>query len=320
LDTQSNPERRGISEHLVVIKTVADFELSKRIGRANNLSTKHSKINRQMLLYKYMPTPRFFSNFKFRFTPAEDLNDPQELVPDIRLRDPLAYARDITARNLERIYFDLLFRNPDLSPEEAWARCAGAAQKFVQQFDESAKTQEICKMFMRTTNNNVGVLSLTEDPCSLPMWAHYAANYKGLVIGLDSDGQFFQPRADEPKVCGQLMNVVYTNTAPVVFVEPGKLDIPKEVFFTKARSWEYEKEWRMIKYLPQASEVVDGPEGKKICLFDVPPEDVKEVIFGSKISADAQAQVEQALQERAPHVSRKRVEFIPGGGLRVVNC
>jgi hypothetical protein len=41
-----------------------------------------------MLIYKYMPTERFFTNFKRGFTPPGDLNDPLELVPKIRLRDP----------------------------------------------------------------------------------------------------------------------------------------------------------------------------------------------------------------------------------------
>ncbi|AXV80080.1 DUF2971 domain-containing protein [Ralstonia solanacearum] len=273
-----------------------------------------------MLLYKYMPGPRFFSNFMFRFTPAEDLNDPKELVPDIRLRDPGAYAQDITRRNIERAYFSVLLSNPDFTPAEAWARCVAAAKQIEQQFDPIAKVRELYETFMRTTNRNVGVLSLTEDPCSAPMWAHYANEYKGLVIGLDSDSEFFLPKPEEPRVCGQLMNVLYTDTSPVVYVEPGQLDIPKEVFFTKARSWDYEKEWRIIKYLPQASEVADSPEGKKIHLFDVPPEAVKEVIFGSKISADMQEQVEQALQARAPHVLRKRVTFAPSDGLRVVDC
>ncbi len=272
-----------------------------------------------MLLYKYVPGPRFFSNFKFRLTPAEDLNDPKELVPDIRLRDPEAYARDITSRNIERAYFELLLLNPSLTPAEAWLRCLAAAHQIEQQFDPKAKVLELYEMFMRTTNKNVGVLSLTEDPCSAPMWAHYANEYKGLVIGLDSESEFFQPKPKEPRVCGQLMNVLYTDISPVVYVEPGQLDIPKEVFFTKASCWEYEKEWRIIKYLPQASEVIDGPGGKKVCLFEVPPEAVKEVIFGSKISADEQEQVERAIQAHAPHVLRKKVTFVPNEGLRVID-
>jgi hypothetical protein len=33
-----------------------------------------------------------------------------------------------------------------------------------------------------------------------------------------------------------MMNVQYSDTQPVVFVDPGKLDIPKEIFFTKTTS------------------------------------------------------------------------------------
>lgn len=272
-----------------------------------------------MLIYKYVPTPRFFSNFKFRFTPAQDLNDPMELVPVIRLRDPIAYAHGITERNIMSVYVRFLISNPDMSEEEAWERVSEAAKKFEQIFDQSESERNIYEMFMRTTNKYVGVLSLAEDPCVLPMWAHYANEYRGLVIALDSDSEFFQHKPEEPKMCGELMDVNYTDTTPVVYVEPGKLDIPKEIFFTKARSWAYEKEWRMIKYLPQASEVVDRPEGKKIHLFAVPPAAIQEVIFGHRISSDDRKLVEQALRTHAPHVMKKRIESVPGAGLRVVD-
>ncbi|NIF55573.1 DUF2971 domain-containing protein [Burkholderia sp. Ax-1724] len=273
-----------------------------------------------MLIYKYVAEPRFFSNFMFRFTPAEDLNDPQELVPDIRLRDPIAYAKAVTDRNIERAYFQMLLLHPDISPDQAWQRIRGAADQLEQQFDPVSKVEEIYEAFMRTTNKNVGVLSLTEDPHNASMWAHYAADYEGLVIGLDSHNEFFQPKPDEPKVCGQLMNVLYTSTSPVVYVEPGRLDIPKEIFFTKTPIWESEKEWRIIKYLPQATEIKDLPEGKKIHLFAVPPEAIKEVIFGSKISSEAREFVEKALQTHAPHVLRKRIKFVRGVGLSSEDC
>jgi hypothetical protein len=47
-----------------------------------------------------------------------------------------------------------------------------------------------------------------------------------------SDSEFFQPKPGEPRVCGQLMNVLYTDTSPVVYVEPGQLDIPKDQVFS----------------------------------------------------------------------------------------
>lgn len=273
-----------------------------------------------MLLYKYMPTSRFFTNFKLRFTPAEDLNDPQELVPDIRLLNPGNYMRDITQRNFGRFYFQFLLDNPSMSPAEAMARCLSAAQQLEQQFDESAKVLEIYEMFMRTTNKHIGVLSLSEDPCNTPMWAHYADEYKGLALGFDSESAFFQPKPEEPRPCGQLMNVVYTDTSPVVYVEPGKIEYPKEVFFTKATRWQYEKEWRVIKHLPQASTIASGPGGKPIHLFDVPPETIKEVVFGYKVTPEFRAEVERALDERAPHVVRKQVKFVPPKNLVLVDC
>ncbi|MEM5372304.1 hypothetical protein V4C53_40660 [Paraburkholderia azotifigens] len=78
------------------------------------------------------------------------------------------------------------------------------------------------------------------------------------------------------------MNVLSTDTTPVVYVEPGKLDIQKEVFFTKTSNWSYEREWRIIKYLTQADEVLTVEGNKAIHLFLVPVAAVKEVIFGSE--------------------------------------
>jgi len=229
-------------------------------------------------------------------------------------------VRDITRRNFGRFYFEFLLSNPHMSPQEALARCVDAAQQIEQQFDESAKVQEVYETFMRTTNKNVGVLSLTEDPFNMPMWAHYGANYEGLVVGFDSDSDFFQPKPEEPSPCGELMNVIYTDTSPVVYVDPGKIDYPKEVFFTKATNWQYEKEWRVIKHLPQASHVSPGPGGKEIHLFDVPSQAVKEVIFGYRASADLREQVEQALNDRAPHVVKKQIKFVPGKDLQTFPC
>jgi len=97
-------------------------------------------------------------------------------------------------------------------------------------------------------------------------------------------------------------------------VEPGKIEYPKELFFS------YEDEWRVIKYLPHAQEVKEGPNGIPIHLFEVPPDAIKEVVFGFRMSPAARAVVEKALAERAPHVARKKIEFVPNVGLQVMDC
>jgi hypothetical protein len=273
-----------------------------------------------MLIYKYMPTERFFTNFKLRFTPPGDLNDPLELVPKIRLRDPGSYARDITARNLESAIVRYQIEHPNVSQEEVRARVTLAARQLESSMDPQAKEREHFHSFMKVTNQYVGVLSLTTDPSSAPMWAHYAGTYKGLAVGFDSDSNFFRPTEGEPKNCGELVKVTYTNTPPVADVEPGKIDYPKELFFTKAECWGYENEWRVIKYLPHAQEVKEVSNGIPIHLFEVPPDAIKEVVFGFKMSPAARAVVEKALAERAPHVARKKIEFVPNVGLQVMDC
>lgn len=267
-----------------------------------------------MLIYKYMPTARFFDNFKFRFTPAEDLNDPRELVPDIRLRDPAAYSQDIVMRNLHSAFLRAQIANPNVDAKVLWGRILVAAEQHILSFDAEDKVAEIFDMFMRVTNRRVGVLSLSQDPLNELMWAHYANSHAGFVVGLDTESEFFQPKPGEPKVCGELMNVIYTDTTPVVFVEPKKFDIPKEIFFTKTTKWSYELEWRMIKYLDHADEVVTVG-GKKIHLFDVPKAAVKEVLFGQKIEKDVADHVHANLSKIAPHIVVKQVSFAPKTGL-----
>lgn len=261
-----------------------------------------------MVLYKYMPTDRFFDNLRFRFTPAEDLNDPRELVPDIRLKNPGRYVEDIVLRNVESAYFRFLLENPGTPKEEAFHRCLAAAEEYVASFDHAGKINEIFDKFMRVTNKIVGVLSLTDTPNNELMWAHYANSHDGFAVGLDPDSGFFQPKAGEPHLCGELMNVQYSDTRPVVFVDPGKLDIPKEIFFTKTTKWSYENEWRMIKKLEMADQVIEV-SGKKIHLFEVPSDAIKEVIFGTKVTPEKRAEVEDKLRHRCSHIVFKQARF-----------
>jgi hypothetical protein len=272
-----------------------------------------------MLVYKYMPTERFFENYKFRLTPAEDLNDLSELVPDIRLRNANNYAADIVSRNLQSTYLQALIARPDLDPMVVWHQIWQAAQTHISNFDAQATAAQIHKEFMRVTNRNVGVLSLTDDPLNETMWAYYADDHKGFVVGLDSDSTFFNPKPREPKPCGQLMNVIYTDTAPVVYVEAGKFDIPKEVFFAKTTKWSDEREWRMIKYLPMADEVKTNPDGKKIHLFDVPSDAIKEVIFGARVREDVVQRLQAHIRKQIPHVIFKQTRPTPPRGLTLAN-
>lgn len=213
-----------------------------------------------MLLYKYLGREDFFSNLKLRITPPNELNDPRECLPDIRLKDPRGYLNDVIQRNFQSYYFRLLIDQPLLTPQKVLDACLSATSFIEKDFYGNNDTwvKRHFESFMEVTNKNVGILSLSETDRNELMWSHYANSHNGFVIGFDSENNFFKPQKSDPKVCGKVMKVQYTDTAPIVYVDPGKLDLPKELFFTKTTKWSYECEWRMVKLLSSANNIIGG--------------------------------------------------------------
>lgn len=254
-----------------------------------------------MQLYKYMGHEGFLSNLKLRFTPPSELNDPRECVPDIHIKDPRGYINEVIQRNFENGYLSLLNDHPKMDPEEALQRCINASELIEKNFNDNNDTwvRRIFDNFMKVTNRNIAVLSLTETQDNELMWAHYANSHQGYVVGFDGDNDFFKPREGDPKTCGELMPVQYSDTPPRVFVEPGALDIPKELFFTKTLRWSYEREWRILRMQSAADDIQSG----NIHLFKVPEASVTSVTFGYKFPQSKKASIEASLKKLAPHVT-----------------
>lgn len=260
-----------------------------------------------MLLYKYLGRNDFFANRKLRFTPPNDLNDPRECVPELRFRDPRGYVNNVIQRNFESGYLRLLIENPHMTPDQALVACLKASGMMISEFNQNNDewVKNIFNHFMSATNRNIGILSLTESDNNELMWAHYANSHNGFAVGLDSEHQFFKPSKNDPKTCGELLNVVYSDVSPIVYVEPGKFDIPREVFFTKTKKWDYEREWRMIRMLSHASEVKNG----NIHLFEIPEDAIQEVVFGCKVAGPEKSRIEKDFRAIVPHVRFRHACF-----------
>lgn len=268
-----------------------------------------------MILYKYLGRDQFFENFKIRITQPSELNDPRECVPDIRFRDPRGYMNALIQRNFESTYLQLRLDNPTWSDEQALEACLTASHKVIGDFNTNNSTwiRRHYDKFMEVTNRNVGVLSLTESNNNELMWSHYANSHNGFVVAFDCDNAFFKPGKSDPRLCGELMNVQYTDEIPVVFVEPGNIDIPKEIFFTKTMKWSYEREWRMVKMLSSADETVNT----NVHLFSVPPGAIKEVTFGMKIPTEKKEEIMSMLNKTAPHVTFTEAQLDHAGNFFV---
>ncbi len=162
------------------------------------------------------------------------------------------------------------------------------------------------------------VYCLTRSPLNPVMWAHYADEHKGVVLGIDVDIPFFS----SPEECVlpvQQGSIIYTKTKPFhAYPMPGteladfacplryapeNLECLQRLFLYKSSDWAYEEEVRVIKHktllAPYASTNPHGPEKKPV---RVPDLSVREIYLGcrtdDKIGAD--------IQQLAPNVPLKR--------------
>lgn len=94
----------------------------------------------------------------------------------------------------------------------------------------------------RDDTKDLGVFCMCEHPEDIPMWSHYADIHRGFCI------QFVRNPKNKLGNIEMTRPVLYSREypSPDPFTENGRERIYDELFFTKAKGWEYEKEWRML--------------------------------------------------------------------------
>ncbi|MFQ5928386.1 MAG: DUF2971 domain-containing protein [Acidobacteriota bacterium] len=160
---------------------------------------------------------------------------------------------------------------------------------------------EVIQLMLETMASMTVALSLTEKHDNLLMWAHYARNHEGFVVGFDTDHSFFKSKG---KGIYRLTKVAYSANRPNVALS--KLSLV-DTYFTKGLDWEYEQEWRLFADVNDASEI-KGNKPYPICLFDLPAEAIAEVIVGCRANNDLTTSVSSILNSnpRLRHVTFKK--------------
>jgi hypothetical protein len=125
--------------------------------------------------------------------------------------------------------------------------------------------------FMVGTYDNLGVLCLSEEWDNILMWSHYAINHKGFVVGFNTEHPFFKDCEFE------LKSIDYSNKRPSSLVRDNYI---KNLIYTKADVWTYEKEWRICKDILQADKVIS----QDVYLFEIPIDAIVCVYLGAKMS------------------------------------
>ena len=126
------------------------------------------------------------------------------------------------------------------------------------------------------TENKFGYLCLSAEYDNLLLWAHYADQHKGCCIKLDL--------LNDPTVFWRIWKVEYSNDYPVtnyVKNQEGALG----VLFHKSKAWEYEQEYRVVRF--------EGIGPRHIA-----PGTVSAIFLGCKVGEGERQSIIQALESQ----------------------
>lgn len=159
-------------------------------------------------------------------------------------------------------------------------------------------------------HTRVGILSLSEDALEQLLWAHYADSHKGFAIEFDAEHPYFHRRRSDDDEFYHLRPVryVHRNASGRALID---LD-GEDLLLTKAPAWSYEKEWRMLLPLQDATRVIEV-DGDIVHLFQFPLSAITQVILGARSSeALREALVAEVDKSDAHHIrlSMARIDSI----------
>jgi len=160
----------------------------------------------------------------------------------------------------------------------------------------------------RAFNENVGILSLSEISDNDLMWAHYADRHTGLVLCFDEQHTFFNRRRTENDEFYFVRKVRYSDGPPVSLAT---ID-GDALLITKGTKWSYEKEWRMLVPLKDATRSITIA-GDIVHLFAFPPDVLRAVILGANATLDTETTVRDVLNDlpelRHVRLTRARLDL-----------
>jgi hypothetical protein len=267
-----------------------------------------------MSLFKYIRPERIdvIENLEIRFTQPDALNDPFELRPHfesivaeadvlasfphtpVDLRPMVAQAYSMLSEDQRAILpLDTAMQAVEafMATDDARQATAEGLQIFLRSMRDGAAP--IRDAVYRAFNDSVGILSLSEIPDNELMWAHYADRHTGLVLCFDEKHSFFNRRRTENDEFYFVREVCYSDS-PAVSLATIDGDA---LLITKGTEWSYEKEWRMLVPLQDATRSLTIG-GDTVHLFAFPPDALRGIILGAHASHDTETCVQKILNDR----------------------
>lgn len=266
-----------------------------------------------MIFYKYVSAERIdiLHNRLIRFTQPNAMNDPFEAQPHFYAlgKEGLADAyAEMIRRAPYRVWEDYKRVTETNLDRWAFAKQLEADPDYAERLYNELRHRDLLPDLRErfyNLHNTAGILSLSETPDNLLMWAHYAEGHTGFVLVLDSSYDFFKGNntllgfaKPEP--------VEYRSERPRMKIEEtSEGSAMQEIFFVKGLDWKYEKEWRYLKALADADKRLR--DVSDVNLFRLPPECIRGVILGCNSTEELQNKILE-LQRDDPEFGHLKIQ------------
>lgn len=169
---------------------------------------------------------RVFTERKVYLTDATKFNDPFESRPLLRV-SRISVERNMFLKDLARQRF------PQADKQ--------TLRNLVRDKRHMLTDQDFLRQTYEELIRSVGVYCLTEKNADLLMWSHYSDCHRGLCIELDP--------TKEGTLFWEAWKVTYQEDYPTVnIMKPDRPDELRKAHLTKSTHWEYEQEWRILKF------------------------------------------------------------------------
>ena len=263
--------------------------------------------NTPKVLFKYLPPSRLnvLQDILIRFTQASSLNDTLELRPPIK---GVAAHETLKGIARERLAPALWSETPEESRMALGRICPGlpelvgeillqtAVQKGTRRIER--RHEQNPHAVFDVTDRNFGILSLTEVPNDVRMWAHYADGGRGFLMEFVPEHPWFHGKLEERDSFRHLRQVRYVSSRASAYL----LDTSEtEFLYTKWSVWQDEKEWRIIRCFNDATKKCDQLDayGNEILLFSIPPDSIKSIVLGFSANREFEMNVRAILSKNA---------------------
>ena len=227
------------------------------------------------MLYKYCDTNGFgiLEKSKLRLTKFESFNDPFELVFGI--------DEDSAPSNIKREYEEdpnVINKWKTILDEQNMVYDNNSLNDIIEKYTEFIiiDHKNIPNILKKQWNDTIGIVCLSETMDVIQMWAHYADNHKGIVVGIDEN--------EIVKDKETLITVCYRDK--MVLLPVADLDFNKNIIkyipdalSRKETKWSYEKEIRLYGYLEEIDE-------DRQYYVDISPLAIKEIYLGLRSSQE----------------------------------